>query len=296
MRKVTEHEYTTYPKRFEGYRWYKPLIVGVLFSVFSFISGAFLVGLITKAIFGITVSSSGYDTMDFFTAPGAFQNGLEAACVMPCLLLAAIIVKDRPVSSYFSSMGGWRWNVFLKTIAASFVFLGIPTIVWQLLKGKTGDITFTIGGFIILTLVVPFQALAEELTCRSYIMQTVSSWFKLPVAGLIAQIVVFTAAHPYNIIGRVEIAVSALLYALVCILTKGLEAPTALHISNNLFEIYMAGIGYGSITAEQTIPDIVFNISFKILFFLFILFADKKLNWFDKVKSDDVARFNAKRG
>lgn len=31
------------------------------------------------------------------------------------------------------------------------------------------------------------------------------------------------------------------------------------------------------------------------LFFGFILFADKKLHWFDQVKKDDVAIFNAKK-
>ena len=55
----------------------------------------------------------------------------------------------------------------------------------------------------------------------------------------------------------------------------------------------MAGFGYTLITAEQTIPDTVFNLTVKILFFLFILYADKKLHWFDEVKYDDVALFNS---
>ncbi len=38
---------------------------------------------------------------------------------VPCLLLAARIVKDRPLSSFFSSMGGWRWKVFLNTFDSS---------------------------------------------------------------------------------------------------------------------------------------------------------------------------------
>ena len=33
MRGVTEHGYTTYPRRFEGYAWYKPLLVGLVFAV-----------------------------------------------------------------------------------------------------------------------------------------------------------------------------------------------------------------------------------------------------------------------
>ena len=89
MRAVTEHDYATYPRRFNAYKWYKSLLVGLLFLIF-------------------------------------------AAIVIPCLFFAALIVRDRPVSSYFSSMGGWRWKAFLKTFAVAFVILGIPTVVYHL--------------------------------------------------------------------------------------------------------------------------------------------------------------------
>ena len=290
-----EHEYTTYPRKFNTYKWYKPLLVGLLSGVFYLISMA-LIDLLTKLIFGTSVSGVGYDNMDFYSAAGAFLNGAQAAVYVPCLIIAALIVKDRPLSSYFSSMGGWRWKVFLKTLAAAFVILGIPTIAWYLIHGQTGDIKWTAGGFLLLTVFVPLQGLAEEMGYRGLITQTVSSWFMLPIVGVIFQIVLFTSVHPYNSIGRVEIAVSALLYAMACLFSRGIEAPTALHIINNMFEIYLTGFGFGTITAEQNIPYTLFNLGFKLLFVLFILYADRKLHWFDKVKSDDVAAFNAKMG
>ncbi|MBO6093005.1 MAG: hypothetical protein J6P40_05160, partial [Oscillospiraceae bacterium] len=92
-----------------------------------------------------------------------------------------------------------------------------------------------------------------------------------------------------------SIAVSGLLYALICLYSKGIESPSILHIFNNAAEIYMAGFGYRLITAEQTIPDVVVNLTIKALFFLFILYADKKLHWFDEVKTDDVVLFNSQR-
>ena len=293
MRTVSEHEYTTYPRRFATYKWYKPLLVGVWFIVFGLICVT-AVDLISKAVFGSIVTDTGYDDMDFFTAAGAFSNGAKAAIVIPCLLLATLIVKDRPVSSYWSSMGGWRWNVFLKTIAACFLILGIPTIVMLLAEGRTETMKFTLGGIIILTLLLPLQGIAEEILFRGYLTQTVSSWFMLPATGIIFQILLFAMSHPYNIIGVAEIAVSALIYALVAVYTKGIEASSALHIVNNMSEIYMAGFGFGKITAEQTIPSAAFNLGFKLLFFLFILYASKKLHWFDEVQKDDITDFNAK--
>lgn len=291
---VTEHEYTTYPRRFAAYKWYKPVLVGLLFFVFYAVVNMGLIDLLTKAIFGATVSASGYEEMDVFTTAGAFNNGLSAASFIPCFLLAALIVKDRPVSSYWSSMGGWRWKVFLKTLVAAFVIVGIPTVVMHLIHGRTGDMKFTVGGFILLTLLIPFQGIGEELTYRSYIVQTVSSWFRLPVAGIIAQVVFFTVVHPYGIVGRIEIAVSAILYALVVVFSNGLESASAMHIANNMSELYMIGIGFGNWSSDVNVSDTVVNIVCKIVFFLFILYAGRKLHWFDEAKCDDVEKFNAR--
>ena len=110
----------------------------------------------------------------------------------------------------------------------------------------------------------------------------------LPVVGLIVQTVAFTVGHPYNIIGIVEIVISGLIYGLVCLRTRGIETASALHIVNNMTTIFMAGFGFGSITSEATVPDTAINIIFKILFFIFIIYADRKLHWFDKAKAVDI--------
>ena len=283
-----------YPQRFNGYKWPKALLVGLLYVVFSLIA-MFAVTALSRIIFGAPAASNGatgYDGMDFYTAAGAFENGAAAASAVPCLLLAGLIVRDRPISSYFSSMGGWRWKVFLKSFVAVFVILGIPLIISLLLKEKTA-VRFTVPGFILLTLFVPFQGLGEELTYRSYITQTVSCWSKLPLVGILVQVVAFTVVHPYNIIGMMDIAISALLYTLCCITSKGIEAPTALHIINNTTEIWMTGFGFGAISSEMTFASAAVFLVFKTLFFLFIVFADKKLHWFDEVQYDDVERWNA---
>ena len=293
MNKISEHEYTTYPRRFKSYRWYKPLLVALLTGVIVIIGG-FLISFLAKAVFGFTSDASGYDGMDFYTAGGAFYNGAQAAIMVPAIMIATLIVRDRPISSYFSSMGGWRWKVFLKTLAAAFVILGIPTIIWYLTRGRLSDTRFTLGGFLLLALFIPFQGIGEEMQYRGFFTQTVSSWFMVPIAGIIAQIVFFTVVHPYNIVGIIEIAVSAVIYALTCVITKGLEAPSALHIINNVTEIFMAGFGYGIITSEQNIPNIAVNLVLKILFFAFIIYANKKLHWFHEVQRNDVAEFDAR--
>lgn len=294
MREIKEHDYATYPRRFATYKWFKPILTGLLFAVLS-LFGMYAVDIITRLVFKQVVYSSGYDTMDFYSAAGAFNNGAMAALSVPCLLLAVLIVKERPISSYFSSMGGWRWKVMLKTLAAGFIIFGIPRFIWYLANGKTGEARFTVGGFILLAIFLPFQGLGEELVFRGYITQTVSSWFKMTIVGVIVQALIFTLFHDYNIIGVIAIAVSAFIYSLVSLFSRGLEAPSVLHFYNNAVEIFMAGFGYGIITAEQNIPDTIFNLILKILFCLFIIYAERKLKWFDEVQNDDVAAFSAKK-
>ena len=293
MKAIIERDFTTYPRQFKSYRWFKPLLTGLLFALFFFLFVS-LVYLITNLAFHTTVSSSGYNDLDFYSAPGAFFNGAMVAIYIPSLLLAALIVKDRPLSSYFSSMGGWRWKTFLKTFAAGFVIFGIPTVIKFLLSGKTGDIQFTAGGFILLILFMPLACIAEELMFRGFILQTVSSWFRLPVIGLIVQAIAFAAVHPYNLTGVIYIAGSAVIYGLICICSRGIETSSALHILNNLIELIMGGIGFGELTAEQTLSSTLIILILKLLFLAFILYADKKLHWFDEMQYDDIEPFNAK--
>lgn len=36
MNTVSEREFTTYPRQFKAYRWFRPILVGLLFIVFFF--------------------------------------------------------------------------------------------------------------------------------------------------------------------------------------------------------------------------------------------------------------------
>ena len=293
MRNLSEREFTTYPRKFNAYRWFKPILVGLLFIVFYFLFAS-LVFLITSLVFRTTVTSTGYDDLNFYSASGAFFNSAIEAVYIPSFLIAGMIVKDRPFSSYFSSMGGWRWKTFLRTFAAGFVILGIPLILFFLLNGRVGEVQFTPSGLILLILLMPLLCVAEELMYRGYVTQTVSSWFKLPLIGLFVQTAAFAAAHPYNLTGVIYIAATAVIYGLISVYSKGIETSSALHIVNNLTELIMGGFGFGVLTSQQTVSSSLFNVVFKIAFLAFILYADKKLHWFNEVQYDDIESFNTR--
>ena len=293
MKALSKHDYPTYPRQFMSYRWFKPLLVGLLSGGFFFLFAS-LVYLITSLAFHTTISNTGYNDMNFYTAAGAFYNSAMIAIYIPSFLFAALIVKDRPFSSYFSSMGGWRWKIFLKTFAVGFVIFGIPTIIRFLISGKVTDVQFTTGGFICLILFMPLGCIGEELLFRGFIMQTVGSWFRLSLIGLIAQTDAFAAAHPYNLTGVIYIAASAAIYGIICMISRGIESSGAIHILNNLIELIMGGLGFGKLGAEQTLSSTLPVIALKLVFLAFIIYADKKLHWFDEVQHDDIEPFNEK--
>ena len=291
---IDTHDFGTYPRRFHTYRWYKPLLVGILFVIFTILIQS-LINSLTALLFSTTVSWSSYDELDFFSPAGAFCNTARGAAALPGLILAALIVRDRPISSYFSSMGGWRWNIFLKTLLAALILVGLPIVIFHVAQGKSGDLKLTAGAALLLIALLPFQAVAEEMEYRGFIMQTFSSWFQRTAVGVIVQLLIFAAMHPYNIIGVIEVAISALIYALVCLFSKGIESSSALHMVNNMSGIFLVGFGYGALSSEVTVPGLIISTVPKVLFFLFILYADRKLHWFDEVKRDDVARFHTGR-
>ena len=68
---------------------------------------------ITRSVFNTVITDSGYDNMDLFTAAGAFMNLGLGVSYIPSILLAALIVKDRPISSYFFFNGRMEMEDFL---------------------------------------------------------------------------------------------------------------------------------------------------------------------------------------
>ncbi len=253
-----------------------------------------MVYLITYFVFRTNVSTSGYDDLDLFSPAGVFFNSASLAVAVPALFLASKIVKDRPFSSYCSSMGGWRWKLFVKLFVSGSVVFGIPYIARFLIQGRVSDVRFTSTGLILMFLMIPLQCIAEEFINRSFVIQTVGSWFRLPVIGLIVQVIVFAMLHPYNLIGVINISISALIFGLLCLCTRGIEAPSVLHILNNVIGIFFAGMGYGQITAQTTVSSMLWNVGLQLLFLIFVFYADKKLHWFNEVRRDDIEAFDAR--
>ena len=270
-------DYTTYPKRFKTYKWYKPFLVGILTGIFYFMGTLVntLIVFIIEMINGtgqsvFTSLLKGYDGFDVYTAPGVIASEGSVAWMLIALILAVNIVKDRPFNSYTSSSGkGWSWGVFFKCFFPALVICGLPIAADTILiDGRIGDVRFTLAGLILLTILGPLQCVAEEYIFRGLVMQTFGSWFKVPIVAIVLQTVVFASLHPYNFVGVLEIYTAGIGLGIIAWLAKGLEASCAYHIVNNMTIFYLTGFGFGEISSQVTWRDFFLTFASYVIYII----------------------------
>ena len=295
---IDPNEYTTYSRRFFSYKWYKPVLVGLITWIIAVVvvSG---IALVFSVLDLYNVGSggmlaSGYDDLDVSSVRGVVLNLGGLAILIPGLMIAGKIVGDRPFSSYSSSRGGWNWKLFFKCILICLVVIGIPVVISNLKTGGDGINRFTAASFVALTIMGPLQCVAEEYLFRAFLIQTVGGWFKIPAVAIIASAVVFAMGHPYNTYGVASVLVSGLIWGVMVKVTKGLEASSAAHIVNNMAVFYMMGMGTTTLSADLSAHDMIVSVAKDLAYLAVILFIALRLHWFDEIQRDDVAPFNAR--
>ena len=296
MRPVPEHEYPTYPRRFISYRWFKPLLAGLLFAVLYLGSNVAIVllgALNQGGLESVMKIAGSYDTMDVSSGPGILLNLGSLAVAIPLLALTALIVRDRPFSSYSSARGGWDWSVFGRMMLLALLVCGVPNLVWILLDHGPLDNQFTIATFLLLTVMGPLQCIAEEYMFRGLLMQTFGGWFRIPVIAVVLQALIFMSMHPYNLTGKLTILATGCMMGLMAWISRGIEASSAIHIVNNMVAFYADGLGLGAIGSEVSSLDLVVTLIIDAIYVAVLLVLRKK-GFFDRIKRDDAAEFNAK--
>lgn len=286
----TAPEYFTSPRKLANYRWYMPLLTGLLTAVF-YVVFSMVVAIIAAVIVGLQGNdpiaffysfAGGYDTMDAYSAMGAFLTMGSVAVFIPALWLALKITRERPFQTVTTARGRWNMNFFMKALLLSFIVNGIPQIVMAALDGGFDNIQirFTVLGFIILLILLPFQCIGEEYIFRGFMGQTFSSWVKNPVIGILLATLFFALNHPYNIIGKLYVAVMGLTLSFAVWYIKGIEAASAFHIVNNFFSFVLTGISAAELSSDVRVMDLVVGLITNAVFILLLIFVDKKFKWF----------------
>lgn len=277
-------DYITFPRTFENYRWYKPILVFIVAFIITLILSGLILGafyLIVGPDFVKSVFQGGYEALN--SPMAIFFTDLFVIVFIPSLYLASKVVKDRPFSSYSSSRGGWNFKLYFKALI-------IPLILYILYMGAESAITgqkdtshFSIAFLIVILISVPLQSIAEEYVFRGLIMQTLGSWFKIPVLALVLQAIIFTLSHGYNSIGLFGTLVSGLGYGFFAWKTNGIEVSSALHSVNNFCVGLFVMLGLKVSTSSPQLSDVVSGIVFLIILYGIIYYVGKKTDWFGEI-------------
>lgn len=300
MTQTKIHEYTTFPRQFSSYRWFKPILVCILLLLFDILASTIILilGMLIGVYEGIPTStllqSQTYDTMDVYSITGCIVSLGSVAVLWLCLFLANKIVKDRPFSSFSSSRGGWDWNVFFRCLLIALPVIAIPNLIWLFTAGPITSIRFTVFGFFACIILGCLQCIAEEYVFRGFCLQTLASWIRIPILAILIQTAIFASLHPYDIVGVIEIFISGLIMGLIAWYTRGLEASSAMHIINNLTIFLATGFGIGKMATETNPIGTVITVLAYSTYFAILVYLDYKKPIFNHVLKDDVALYNEK--
>ena len=277
-------DYLTYPKTFENYKWYKPILVFIVaFVVIMILDGLIL--LIFNYTLGFefvkNVFSGGYEL--FNSAIGLLFVDSFIITIIPSLYIASKIVKDRPFSSYSSSRGGWNFRLYLKALIIPLILYVSYAFIESVITGSKGTYQLSIPFLIVLFICFPLQSIAEEYAFRGLIMQTLGSWFNIPVLALILQAVIFALGHDYNSIGLVEMVVAGIILGFFAWKTNGIEVSSAIHTASNFSVGLSVMLGLRTSTSTPQLYSVLATIVLEIVLLIIMYYVGKKTNWFGEI-------------
>lgn len=247
-----------------GYRWWKPLvallIAGVFWIVFQVV---FALGVLALAILSGDIKIPAFTTDDVTAFAARFQHIVVAffslnmadaysvvaglggvATLLPAVLLGYRIVGLRPLSVLRSVAFRFRWRWLLIALAPALLITGVSTVAGFTLLPALGIgsaaqtpttplTTWLLCGLLVVVL-TPIQAAAEEFAFRGLVLQAVGGWVRPAVVAIIVSTVVFAALHTqYLGWATLDVAFFGAVAAYLTWRTGGLEASLALHAVNN---------------------------------------------------------------
>ena len=280
-----DKDFTTLPKTFEKYRWYKPIFIIILAVIIYFILTILFANLIYICCPGISV-------MDFLNGEiytfGGICGLLLVTFMIPSIYIPTRLIYKKSLASQISSAGKWNWNIYLKAILISIIVFLVYSMVEIWIDQIPIVNHFTIATFILCLIVTAFQSFAEEYVFRSFLMQTFGSWFRIPILAIILQSITFAISHEYNTIGLIAVLYSGICFGLLAWYSKGLEVSSAIHYVNNLTAFFAVGFGLQEMSVNIGLLDFVVDIALTTAIVALIIFLEKRYKWFGFEKNNDT--------
>ncbi|MFB8893540.1 CPBP family intramembrane glutamic endopeptidase [Microbacterium plantarum] len=258
--------------------WWTPLAVGAVGIVLFLLMvlGAALVALLialsseeaARALNRVLNDGGVLDISD----PLSLLIGLGAiALLLPAYLLASLIVNGRRVGFASAVFGRLRWRWLLVCAGLAVAMAIVVAIATALLPAEQSGESLTppVGAtlwlsLLVVILVVPVQAAAEEYIFRGYLMQSIGRWLRHPLFAILLPVPLFVIGHLYDPVGQAAVALFATAAGWLTWRTGGLEAAIAVHIVNNLLA-FVTGIVAGTDPSAADVGWVSFATSVLLL-------------------------------
>lgn len=223
------------------YRWWKPLLVMLLFG-FSWLFASIFITAAAMAYDRVTGRVAS-DNLDLVITPVMFTaNNLLLALAIPLAGLSAWAVFGQRPRWLSSVVGGFRWTLFWP-MAGIAAIGGAANLGLTLLAGGVEELRWQADSLFLIAVILlttPLQAAGEEYGLRGLLSRAIGSWFSARRAGFVVSTLItaslFTALHgaanPWLNIFYFTVAVGC---SILVWRTGGLEAAVAFHVANNLF-------------------------------------------------------------
>ncbi|MFC4122398.1 CPBP family intramembrane glutamic endopeptidase [Nonomuraea zeae] len=231
--------------RIPGAHPWRAIVGSLIIAVGFFAIGVVVVyaGLVLASLLGISAPMDPSGALFGDPVFGLVVVLLSIVPVLPLVFGTTALVQRRRPGTLSSVAGRLRWPWLLRCagLAVLALVLGQGTqIVALSLSGQGGDIFGWIGwerflpALIVLVLLVPFQAAAEEYAFRGWFLQAVGVHVRNPIWAILIGSVLFASLHGYSWVGLIDVFSFGAVMGWLAVRTGGLEAPIALHVMNNL--------------------------------------------------------------
>ncbi|MDR8412707.1 CPBP family intramembrane metalloprotease [Nonomuraea sp. 3-1Str] len=169
---------------------------------------------------------------------------LSIAAVLPLVFGTAALVQQRRPGTLSSVAGRLRWPWLLSCAGVAVLALVLgqaAQAVALMLSGEDTSDMFGWAGWrefvpalIVIVLLVPFQAAAEEYIFRGWVLQALGAHVRNPAWAIVLGAALFASLHGYTGAGLFDVFAFGAVMGWLAVRTGGLEAPIALHVVNNM--------------------------------------------------------------
>lgn len=269
------------------YRWWRMLVTGVV-GVALYVAILLLL-IVPLVVASLLVPGWGAEMQVLLTTVQYFDLDrpwlflalvLPLILMIPALLLASRIVEGRGVGLLSSVTGrlrmGWLGRSLLLALAVFVVYfavvLGVAAATGEAIVVDFCHPVLWVMVLLVL-LLIPLQAAAEEYVFRGYLMQLVGGWLRHPAFAILLPVPLFVLGHGYDIWGAASVGMFAIVAAWLTWRTGGLEAAISLHIVNNAL-IFLLGT-VSLVDANATTGTPVDLLASTVAMVVYALLADR---------------------